>query len=137
MEALADKFFKKTARIENMVLLAGVLPCDSFPDTLRDFFQEEEPAGIKECFGDIPDDIMDELEDNEEAVAQWLIEQRKLGFLVQIATPTRRWRGDVATYSWGSYYTKWVYGDTLDAALDRGFSWCEEMRAKDKQKVEA
>lgn len=134
MKALADRFFQKTARIENMFLLAGVLPCDSFPEALRDFFRAESWDDIKECLGDIPDDIMDEIEDNENAVAEWLMNQKKLGYLIQFATPFKKYNGPVATYSWGHYYTKWVYGENLDAALNEGFSWVEKSHAEDKKK---
>jgi hypothetical protein len=40
-----------------------------------------------------------------------------------------------ASFSWGHYATKWIYGDTLEDAVKQGFDWVEEQRKKEVEKA--
>ncbi|MDD2319148.1 MAG: hypothetical protein PHO83_03755 [Geobacteraceae bacterium] len=134
MKALSQKFYDETARIEELVLLAGVLGDYYLPPVVEDFLEEGWPV-IEGCFGDIPSHVkadVDELEETD-ALLEWLLDNNKLGFLLRMATPIMRHADHGATYySWGSYSTKWFYGETLEAALDKGFAWVAKRRELEK-----
>ena len=38
------------------------------------------------------------------------------------------------TYSWGHYYTRWTYGETLEEAASNALEWVAERRAHERQK---
>jgi len=136
MKSLARKFYNETARLENMVLLASVLgEIDSMPEVMEEDFLQEGIEDMVSCFGPMPDEIKEayELEDYSEFLG-WLLDNDRFGFLLKFATPVMKpsASGNGASYSWGHYRMKWVYGDTLDAALDSGFAWVEECRNMEK-----
>lgn len=137
MKTLAKRFYNATARIEHMVLLASVLgEIDSMPDVMEDDFLQEDLEVMLSCFGPMPAEIREayESEDYSEFLG-WLLDNDRFGFLLKFATPVMyNHDSGGATFSWGHYRTHWVYGDTLDAALDAGFCWVEECRAKEKAK---
>lgn len=134
MKSLARKFYNATARLEHMVLLASVLgEIDSMPDVMEEDFLREDVDDMVSCFGPLPDEIKEayESEDYSEFLG-WLLDNDRFGFLLKFATPVMKPIGNGASYSWGHYRMKWVYGDTLDAALDLGFAWVEECRNIEK-----
>lgn len=134
MKALARRFCNSTARLENMVLLASVLgEIDSMPEVMEDDFLQEDVALMESCFGPMPEEIKEAYEsvDYSEFLG-WLLDNDRFGFLLKFATPVMKPHGTGASYSWGHYRMKWVYGDTLDAALDSGFAWVEECRNTEK-----
>ncbi len=137
MKKLCQRFYDEAARIEEMVLLAGVLADESLPDTVRDFFEDEEFETIEECFGKLPEHVKEDLEaGDKEALPAWLMDSGKYGFLLKVATPIMTPTGkNSASYSWGYYTTKWVYGDTLDVALEAGFAFVAGQRKKEKAKA--
>lgn len=135
MKALARRFYNSTARLENMVLLASVLgEIDSMPEVMEDDFLQEDVALMESCFGPMPEEIKKAYEsvDYSEFLG-WLLDHDRFGFLLKFATPVmKHYPNGGGAFSWGHYRTKWVYGDTLDAALDAGFCWVEECREKEK-----
>lgn len=137
MKKLLQRFFDETARIEEMALLAGVLADDPLPDTVRDFLEDEEVETLEECFGPMPEHVKKSVEAGDiESIVEWLTYSEKFGFLIHMATPIMTPTGEnSASYSWGYYTTKWVYGDTLDAALEAGFAFVTNQREKEKAKI--
>lgn len=137
MKKLRIRFEEATARVESMTLLAAVLVDESLPTYLEDFFEDEDIEDLERCFGPLPDYLRDELEERDMGgVVEWLVRNDKLGYLIQFATPVMRpyklKSGTCgASYSWGHYARRWVYGDTLDAALDQGFEWVKKQREKE------
>lgn len=136
MKKIINRFYDSNSRIEKMFLLAGVLADESMPQDVEDFFTDEDFKTYKEIFGKIPGYVKDDMDDGgSSALPAWLLDTGKLGFLVQFATPIMKQCGKGATFSWGCYYTKWVYGNTLDEALKSGFKWVQEQREKEGVKV--
>lgn len=136
MKALSQRFYEETARIEELILLAGCLGDYSVPQQVEDFFEDKEWDVLQGCFGAIPARIKKDVEagDND-ALLEWLVLGNKFGFLLRMATPIMTPRDNGASYSWGFYTTHWFYGDTLDAALEQGFEWVAKQREKEKAKA--
>lgn len=135
MRALLERFDNDTARIDNFILLASVLAQgDSVPEVMENFLQDADEKRLSELFGPVPEYLKEDIEaGNDEAIMEWLYESGRFGFLIEFATPvmTPSGSGTGARYSWGHYRMQWVYGDTLDAALDAGFAWVAGMRKKE------
>lgn len=136
MKQLMQRFADNTARIENMVMLAGGVLSENASSDVTDFFCEVEVEEFEGCFGPIPEDIKEALacEDFFE-IEGWLLENEKFGFLVEFATPEvkiSKSNPQISSYSWSCWTTQWVYGDTLEAAMDKGFAWVDRQRTIDK-----
>jgi hypothetical protein len=134
MNKLLEKLDDATARLEQVICIAGAIGDGmSFAEPLRGFLVEDLDT-MRKCFGTFPESVFDSLEsdDNQEiaeAFSEWAIETDHLGFVVQIATPVMTPRGeDSNSYSWGYYSTRWVYADTFDGAVDAGLLWVDERR---------
>jgi hypothetical protein len=138
MNSIREKLGNATLRIENMILLAGaIVDEDSLSPPLAELFDYDFDAKlIRECFPTVPDHVAAADDDDLQwQLVEWLIETETLGYLVQFATPVMRPAGASGmAYSWGNYYTKWVYADTLDGAVANGIAWSKKMRAKEKKK---
>lgn len=133
MEKICERFYEATARIEKQFFLAGVLANDELPDDFEDFLCDEDWDVLEACFGHIPQRVKDEAEDNHDAaLPDWLRESRKLGIVLQMATPVMIPKGNGTSYSWGYYTTKWVYGETMAKALEAGFAWVKKQREKER-----
>lgn len=139
MKKLLKRFDEETARIEKMILVAGAIYDDwSLQEELREFFEEEDFETIEGAFGQLPVFVRDDIEqENFEALIEWLIGQSKLGFLIRFATPVKEplASGCGSRYSWGYLRTHWVYGDTLDQALENGFVWVSKQRDAELEKT--
>lgn len=135
MKVLSKRFYDENARIEELVLLAGAIGDWHLLDAVENFF-EEDFKDIESCLGELPEYVKDDIESNEhDSLVEWLIDNGKLGFLLKMATPIMEQCGNGASFSWGYYTTKWVYGDTLDSAIEAGFSWVAEQRKKENIKM--
>ena len=135
MKAIRERFYENVARIERCILLAGVLSEDAFPPDFDELAEGEDWETLERCFGEIPEDVKSDVDkyNDGESLAQWLLENEKLGFLIKMAAPIKTPMGKTGwTYSWGYYATRWVYGETLEAALDAGFAWVEQLRNKEE-----
>ncbi|MBY0235793.1 MAG: hypothetical protein K2W93_12485, partial [Burkholderiaceae bacterium] len=85
----------------------------------------EDLDAFAKAFPDVPSDVAD---DNEE-IKDWLMDRGTHGYLVKFATPVMRHLGDDATaFSWNSYYTHWVYAETMAEAIERGLKWVADRR---------
>jgi hypothetical protein len=118
-------------RVESMIYLAGSLACYSVPGELENFFSNADPDDIKKIFPDVPDAVA-EVGSSVETFAEWLRDTGKLGFLVQYATPVMtKTSKDSADFSWGHYYTQWIYMDKISGIIPNGYKWRKECRRKD------
>jgi hypothetical protein len=138
---LNEQLEQATARIEQLIHLGGMVAAgDSLPDPIRDLLDEEDKTLI-EIWPDLPAWVMEVLSDRTEgpeAFSQWAHDSGTLGFVVEIATPVMRPLGDGAcSFSWGNYYTRWFYGETLEEATKRGLVWVDERRADELKKKKA
>lgn len=140
LDKLNDRMWDAQARIERMFLLAGAIcgieaPCHDLEEMLEDGDLDD----LVKCFPDIPKALVTDIEDGDtEGLLEWLVRHGRLGFLVQFATPVMKPVGKdlkVRESSWGCYSCKWVYGDTLEAALEAGFAWVAEQRKAEDRKA--
>lgn len=136
------RFAQEQCRIEKTIYLAGMSgdgECfEDFTDAMCDDIRSRE-----RIFGKTAKEIASIIGDNDpQAFLDLLFEQDKLGFLVQFATPVMQ---DGKSHSWGCYTTAWVYGETIEEAIENGFKWVAEQRqseakksqSKKKSKIEA
>jgi hypothetical protein len=130
---LNEQLEQATARIEQLIHLGGMAAAgDSLPDPIRDLLDEDDKTLI-EIWPDLPAWVMEVLSDSTEgpeAFSQWVHDSGTLGFVVKIATPLMRnvTEPGCGTFSWGNYYTRWFYGETLEEASERGLAWVNERR---------
>lgn len=139
---LYEQLEQATARIEQLLHIGGMVAgSDSMPDPLRDLLDEDDET-LTMVFPGLPDWVKEAMSDRDEgpdAFHQWVHDSGALGFVVQFATPLMRDLDSpgCGTFSWGSYYTHWVYGDTLEQAIERGLAWVDERRAREWEKAQA
>lgn len=137
--SLAEALFDANVRFDELFWLPGTLADGQGPDAFRDFCESldddnsivadlpELKALLVETDGTLsPDDV-----------AETLSRHLRNGFIAQFATPTMTFRGDMASYSWGHYYTAWHYADTLPLLTARAIKWAEARNAADKAKAGA
>lgn len=140
LQNVAERFDDAIARIEKMTLLASACDYTSPSEILVEFIENEDWEILTECFGDIPEAIKEDWESAyNESLFEWLFENHKLGFLLQFATPsmsnvTKRGEHYCGSYSWGHYLTKWLYADSLEDVMEKGFSWVESVRERELEK---
>lgn len=141
MKAILEKLWDETARVERVIFLAGALGAgDSFPDDLEEFFEDEDEKDIEKCLGKIPDyvDFESGRYQLADTVFEWLRDAGKLGYLVQFATPVMTPTDAYSrTYSWGHYSTTWVYGESIEEAIDLGMKWVKDRRRAEDRKAKA
>lgn len=128
-----------TARIETLLHIGGMAAdavSYSLPECLKEMLGEQSNEELLELFPGIPEDLLEGIDDEEYAeFMDWLARNEQLGFLVQFATPIMR--GVTNTYSWGYYSTKWVYAETLKAAVELGLKWVADYRAKEQKRIQS
>lgn len=58
------------------------------------------------------------------------------GFVAKVARPVFDYdsEGKMASFSWGHYWTDWIYGETLEALAENAARWAEEKDAADRAK---
>lgn len=139
MKAYYERLSEATVRMEQMVLLAGMLSDgDSLPGVMSELL-DEDPDVQKRCFPDMPDEIssLNEADEFKEAFMHWAWSSNKWGFVVQFARPVMRWdkAGTSADFSWGYYNTAWLYGDSIEEVVDRGLAWAKELEDEEKAKA--
>jgi len=142
MSLPSQQFFDATVRIEAVIYIPGAIAdeealpelfeeglCESLPERADAPLYQQCPTLAQFAGGD-------EWPEPHE-VAQALT--GKNGFLIQAATPARQFyaEGNSCSYSWGHYYTAWLYAPT-EADIPRvAVEWAEGRAAKDKAKVAA
>lgn len=128
MKEIMARFEENVARIEKMVWLAS--GAAHAIELLEDFLEDEN--SVKECFPDIYDHLIEAVDSRDYGEAELLIKEAgKLGFLLEFATPVM---SRIPGWSWNRYHSSWVYGDTLEEALEKGFAWVAARRSEDKSR---
>lgn len=121
-------------RMEGLVLLAGMLGEGSdCAGPLADLL-EEDTEQLALCFPGLPAHVLqaDDPRALREAFMTWAWSNSKLGFAINFSRPMKSRHGDgTMRFSWGIAHTTWLYGDTLDEALERGLAWAAEREAAD------
>lgn len=136
---LTQELWDANARIESMIHIGGMAADgDSLPNVLEDLLQEDDET-LAHAFPDMPAWVKEVLDDRHErgpAFSEWVHRSGKLGFVVQFATPVMSNVDEHGggTYSWGHYYTRWTYGETLEEAASNALAWVAERRAHERQK---
>lgn len=137
MKELFERLDVATARMDQVISIAGAIggASGAIAGPLGELLEEDDDTLCK-CFGKLPEWLTDELGTGGagEAFTEWALRENKLGFAVQIATPVMEHHEDGSTYSWGYYRTKWVYGDTFEAATNAGLAWVADERESEKKK---
>ena len=139
---IAQRFYNETAAIEEIQLLSSFSDRGRIPYELFDFLIDCDRDDFNTLFpeDDDDDDLWMSFRDAattkcgfpHEMLCEWFYEAGFYGFMVKFATPIM----DDGTYSWGMYRTQWVYGDTVDEAMERGFKWVASQREAEAKKAE-
>lgn len=130
MKEIVEKLFNEGVRMERVIYIAGMLGNgESISDSLSDFLSEDEEEFLL-VFPDAPQWLLDELNDRlfrGEAFKDYVMKNGKLGFVIEFSTPVRTKLGEkTSSYSWASVYTRWIYADTMDKAIDLGIEWAKQ-----------
>jgi hypothetical protein len=139
MKKLYQRLSDAEARLDVVVCIAGMLgDGDALAEPLEDLL-EEEPAVLRLCFPDLPDWVEQALDSRRDVAgtfAEWAVQEGRLGFAVKISTPVmRQSRPNSWSFSWGHYRTCWVYGETLEQAVQKGLEWVADRRKAEQAKV--
>jgi len=134
MREILEKLMDASARFEQVIFLPGALAAgDVMSDDLTEFFDYEDVETVESHFGKIPDWVS--LNDAND-ICEWLSTCERLGFLVKFATPVMSPSGNGSrSFSWSYYSTKWIYAETIDAAVEKGLAWVKECRASEDAKA--
>jgi hypothetical protein len=134
-----ETLFDNTIRFERVIYMAGALAQgDNLPDDLRDFFGDEDDKTVLECFPGFPLSFREEgYATLLEYAAEWLIENYRMGYLVQVATPVMTYHKEsgASSYSWGRYRYQWVYGHTMSEVVYKAVQWAKGQRESEKEKA--
>ncbi|MBZ0104004.1 MAG: hypothetical protein K8H84_00085 [Sulfuricella denitrificans] len=120
LENLNNEFYELELRFDVLFLLSTVLVSDSsLPSELEDMIYD----GDMDDFSSLG--LAQEAEDwDKQEVIDWLIENKRFGWLCKAATPVRDYLdADSYSSSWSCYTTKWLYADDFDELLKRAKSW--------------
>lgn len=135
----AEKLHDEKMRVGSTIWLAGTL-ADGTEDVapFEDFWLDLRDGGeLLQVFPDAPPELV-ELADGGDSASDelpiWLLESRKLGFLLRFETPViEKPKNGCRTFSWGMYTAQWAYGDTLDDACEKGLKWVASVRAEEEK----
>lgn len=135
-EKISRKMYDENLRIEKIVYLAGQLG-ESIAEDAKDLLEDSSVEDLNDIFGTLPQYMIEAIEDgHDEEIASWLIDEGKLGYVVQFASPIRERFGGSKFFSmsWGYYRTKWIYGETIEETIRTGMNWAKSMSDKDMEK---
>jgi len=135
--SFAERMFEADCRVESLLWLGGIGDGESVTEEFEKFVEELPekptaplyqalPALSRFCAGD-------EYPEPQE-VAEALILARAGGFLVNAATPVRRYlKGSTTSYyaGWGHYHTGWLYASDESAICAACEAWANEHHAAD------
>lgn len=129
MKQTINDFVDSAIRAEKILHLGTMCMDDSWPDIASESF-EDDPDEVWAALG-----VAEPDEASEEEWAEAIRDARKLGFLVQFATPVPDHFYDSGhSFSWGCYTLHWIYDESFENACVRALKWQEEyikqMRAK-------
>lgn len=131
MKQIANEFFDRSIRVEKLLHLGTMCMGDAWAATAQEAFEDD--ADIWAALG------MAEPEperDGPEAWGEAICDARKLGFLVQFATPMPdRFYEDGFSFSWGWYTTHWIYDESFETACEKALKWQEEFIERRRAKA--
>lgn len=137
---ISQRLFDANVRIEEMFWLGGMSA--GVPSDFEDFVQDDLPEE-KQILAALPF-LGAFLKDDGDAAAEDILAEcsfrRKLGFILQLATPIPRDFGkDPRSYSfsWGHYATKWLYCETLNDLAPAAELWATGIVERAYQKAHA
>lgn len=132
---IAIRLDEADIRIESMIYLAGERLHSRGTEALQRFVEDVDADKIEEIFNGklVFDDEHVEPEDFLDAIS----DEGTLGFLVCFASPVRHYTKSKTSWTsaWNHYRTGWVYGETLEEAIERGEAWAEQMVRLDEAKA--
>lgn len=130
-----DLMFDADCRVEELIYLLGMGDGDSHTEKFEDFCESLPEKADHPLYQQLP--ALARYADGEDYPEADEVFQALLftpGFLVQAATPCRRYYADgEAFYSgWGSYYTAWLHAAAESDIAAVCVAWAETQHAKDK-----
>ena len=128
---IISELFDSSVRVEKVIHIGTMCMDSAWSDIAH------------EAFEDNPDEVWTAIglqEPQIEDVDEWgetLREGRKIGFLIQFATPVPYSFYDGGfSFSWGWYTTCWIYDDSFDRACEKSLKWQEDFVEKRRAKAE-
>ena len=122
---ITEEFAEDQIRTETIIHLGTMCHDYAFPDVADDAFSMDidemwEAMGLAG-----PDDDEDASNDS---IGSYLMDNKKLGFLVKVATPIpeRFTKTGYSTNGWGYYMTQWLYAETLEEVFEKAKVWAAE-----------
>lgn len=138
MEALAEKLRNANVRLEKLFWVPGI--CAAQPDDFEEFVQDD--LADSDVINSLPflKGFMETIpEFSGEDITSELSFRKKNGFIFQAATPRpSNIRKDGSySFSWGNYYTKWMYAESLEEVAEISEKWARDIIATAKAKAAA
>ena len=119
-------------RIEKCIPLFGAFGDERPNDDLAEFLDGVDPEVFERLFPGFEADPSDHESFLYEAVGY-----ARMGFVVQVATPVMRpVTKSAMSYSWGNYYTRWLYAETVDDIVTQAEAWAAERRQAERERFE-
>lgn len=128
-----NALFEADARFENLIWLPGIACADDAPEVFEEEFLECLPSKPESDIYRVFPWLWEYEGDVEEALDRL---RSAKGFLVQGATPSRRYEVDGETYTsgWGIYKLTWLYAASIEQAAHDVAAWAERMHEEDRQR---
>lgn len=143
-QRLFEQLEQLTLRVNEVIYLGGMLgDGDSLAEPLQELL-EDDTDEVEKLFPELSAllEQSDDVRVIHEEVTSWLLRHRKLGYVVQFATPVmeqhpppKGFKYFSASYSWGYYQTARFYGETMAQAMRQGMGWARECRKAEKAKA--
>jgi hypothetical protein len=134
LDALAVRLSDATLRVEQCFPLFGCLNGgEAYLSQLDDFVLEMDDEDLARLWPDVAKTL--DSEANVDEVIGALVEMKKNGWLVQMATPVMRPDATGATFSWGNYYTHWLYAESMEDIVAQAEVWAVARRKSERAKA--
>ena len=138
---ITRRVHEASGRFETILHLGSMLvepdaPCGA----LNDFFVEEEIEAYTDLLEALPEQHRAQFQDyatfDADDLAEALWSHQAWGFIVRAATPIRQYDNpNRYSWSWGAFYTKWIYAETLEGAVGKAIEWAATRNKADKEKA--
>lgn len=131
-----------TLRCDVLIPLSMAVSDGVVSEALRDMVESVDDAQVDRLveaseFFSMLKGPFDGRDDLAEAVSDMVCLRGVTGFLGQFARPVMYGRPESdrtishRQFSWGSYHTEWIYGDTFKQLQERAAKWAERIEAED------
>lgn len=137
MKPIHDRLEDAALRMEVVLLLTGMLNGGGeLSDPLLKLLDEEDDDALIRCFPSMPKELLAARQEDAELwhdlFFRWAVSANMMGFVVQFATPVMKHQGVASMFTWSHFYTRWVYGNTMNEVVKHGLAWAEERRSAEK-----